>query len=165
MKRLVFALVLALALVLPAGPIGAATEARAVSFTLTGAVCPNLPPEAVLTGEGTLVERTVVHEHDGITTVSTLERAVGTATDQDGDTYRFVYLNKFRISNSLEDPFVLTGVMLDSFKLVGGPLALANGFIAEMTVGPAEGQLALEEIASFGDPFDFENLRQVCDPL
>ena len=86
------------------------------------------------------------------------------APDQDGNRYRFLYSNQFRVSNTTADPDAYTGIMVDLFLLRGdGPAKLRNGFLARITTDLEN--FAFDPIFAFGDPIDFETGAAICDPL
>jgi hypothetical protein len=135
-------------------------------FVLTSDACPNLPHGTTLTGSGsgTSITRTRTN-HSGITKISNFTQITGSATDQAGNRYRYLYLNTFRVSNSQADPAVFSGLMHDLFVLHGrGPAHLFNGFTAVFTTD--FGALArFDPIQQFGDPLDFATGAAKCDPL
>jgi hypothetical protein len=169
-KRLAIAavavLVLAVGAVSASAANGGMTETRHVSFVLSSDTCPNLAEGTVVEGSGIETSTTVVRtDHHGITTITNSTRTEGTATDQHGNTYTFLYLNSFRVSNTLDDPGVFSGPMFDSFTLSGhGPANLANGFVAIFTTD-FDTLVSFEPIHSFGDPIDFATGEARCDPL
>ena len=164
MKRFVFALLAIAALALQLGSALAApptVKEETVGFVLSAATCPNLPLGTVITGTGTSKAiESMTTDGDGVTTVINTTHASGTATDQDGNTYRFNYSNHFRISNTGPTDPVLSGIMVDSFSLAGnGPARLNNGFRAVFTINFLTGAVSFQELTSRGDPLDG------CDPL
>jgi len=128
--------------------------------------CPNLGADTFIQStSGTLVSRTHTTVQRGITTTFNVSRAVGTATDGDGNEYRFVYRNTVRVSGTGAS---FTGLMRDSFRLHGGPENLSNGFTALVTsTGPTADNVTgfTEVLSQYGDPFDFTNFVALCDPL
>jgi hypothetical protein len=169
-KRIAVVALGTLALILPNGAIAAGpdrtVETREVTFVLTSETCPHLADGTVIEGTGT--ERSSTTEttsRAGITTISNHTRTPGTATDQDGNTYQFLYLNSFRISNTLENPDVFSGLMHDLFVLHDhGPARLVNGFTAVFTTDFAT-LTTFDPIAQFGDPLNFATGESRCDPL
>ena len=79
---------------------GAIKTETPVTFTITAAQCPSLPAGTVLQGSGEL--RTIVNTHAsrGITRQTTTAHASGTATDQAGNTYAWVYANQLNETNT-----------------------------------------------------------------
>ncbi len=70
-----------------------------------GANCSQLGAGDVITGEGTLTNRIVSHTgRNGLTTVKWYQIANGSAVDQNGHRYRWVYKNHEDIVNSLANP-------------------------------------------------------------
>ena len=140
-KRLITAAVVAVMLVLFQGTSASAAAGGAtigvsdVSFVITSESCSNLPDGTTIEGSGTLKSITTTRtDANGITTVRNTSHARGTATDQDGNTYVFLYSNEFRVSNSAADPDMYSGLMTDHFSLSGpGPARLSNGFTARFT--------------------------------
>ncbi len=167
MKRFVFAFLAIAVFALGSGSALAVPPSKeTVGFVLTAASCPNLPTGTVITGTGTSTTVEIVTTHDGVTTVTNTTHAHGTATDQDGNTYRFNYSNHFRISNTGPTDPVLSGVMVDSFSLAGnGPAQLNNGFRAVFTIDSSTGAASFAELSSRGDPIDFGTGESRCDPL
>jgi hypothetical protein len=170
LKRVLTALVAAVALVLSQGvahaaPGGATVESFPVSFVLTSEACSNLPAGTTIEGTGTekSITRTKTNA-SGVTTVANTSIAHGTATDQDGNAYVFQYSNQFRVFNSTADPAVFTGLMNDHFSLSGrGPAKLSNGFTARITTD-FEG-FTFDPIRAHGDPISFPEGIAHCDPL
>jgi hypothetical protein len=104
-------------------------------------------------------------DRNGVTTVMDTTHTRGTATDQAGNTYVFVYSNEFRVSNSTADPETFTGLMTDHFTLAGpGPARLSNGFTARLTTDLSTFFL-FDPIHSVGDPISFPEGEAHCDPL
>ncbi len=144
---------------------GAEVTTSQVSWTIDAANCDDLAAGTTIEGEGTLKSVTIVREsRDGIITVINSSHAFGTATDGDGNEYRWSYSNAFRISNSLADPGTLSGTMTDHFSLAGsGPAGIVAGFIAAYTeVG---GTFSFVPQHVVGDPLDFAAGTSRCDPL
>ena len=73
---------------------GAVTTQSPVTFTITTAQCPSLPAGTVLQGSGELRNIVNTHSSRGITRQTTTAHASGTATDQAGNTYVWVYANQ-----------------------------------------------------------------------
>jgi hypothetical protein len=168
MKRSAIAALAAAALALAgtalAGGGGATIETFPVSFTITDATCPHLPPGTTLTGSGTEKSVTVTKTNKGITRIHNTSHATGTATDQAGNTYVFNYSNDFNVENSAANPAVFSGIMNDHFSLAGnGPVGLSNGFQAVFTTDFAS--FAFTPLKSRGDPIDFATGAAHCDPL
>jgi len=169
LKRLVLAVVAVVALLLPGSALahGANTtiEPFPADFVLSWETCPNLPKGTTITGTGTgtSITRTKTNRK-GITTVFNSSIARSKATDQDGNRYRFLYSNQFRVSNTKADPDLYSGVMTDLFLLHGnGPARLRNGFLARITTDLAA--FEFDPIHEFGDPLDFDTGAAICDPL
>jgi hypothetical protein len=172
LKRLVLAAVAIIALLLlPASATanGWQTKIEQVpgDFVMTSADCVHLPPGTTITGSGTgrSITRTRT-DRSGITTIVNSTITPGTASDQDGNAYRFFYSNQFRVSNTAADPTMFSGPMVDLFLLSGrGPAKLRNGFVATFTTNFADFS-RFDEIASFGDPITFPTgIGPFCDPL
>jgi hypothetical protein len=160
-----------LVLVLGAGSALAAggrnsVDTSPVSFTLSSATCSNLPEGTTITGTGTEKSVTTITDLSGVTKVMNSTHAYGTATDQDHNVYVFGYSNAFRVSNTVADPDVLSGLMSDHFSLSGnGPATLSNGFVATITASADFSSFSAEPISSHGDPISFPDGRAHCDPL
>jgi hypothetical protein len=169
-KRLALATVAAAALLLPgsaaAGDWTTTVESFPADFELTSEQCPNLPEGTTITatGTGTSITKTRT-DRRGVTTVFNSSIAPGRATDQDGNRYRFLYSNQFRVTNAKPGPLPYSGIMVDLFVLRGhGPARLENGFIARITTDLGE-MFTFDPIHAFGDPINFETGEAICDPL
>jgi hypothetical protein len=169
LKRLVPAAVAAIAMLLP----GAAqakrtertTETRPVTIEIKSETCSMLPPGTLITGTGTLTSITWTTKRRGHRTVTNSELAPGTATDQAGNQYTFLYSNQSRVSNTRRRPKVYSGIMIDVFTLQGtGAATLSNGFLAKYTTDFGD-LFRLRPIDAFGDPIDFKTVTAHCDPL
>ena len=169
MKRLALATSIVVALLLPGTAVAGGTETTVehipVDFVLSSDTCPNLPPDTTVTGSGIEKSITTTSMRRGVTTISNRSVAPGTATDQDGNHYRFLYINRFKVSNTVAEPDLYRGVMVDLFLLRGsGPATLSNGFTARITTNFAD-VFEFDPISSFGDPLDFATGEGRCDPL
>ena len=167
MLRLVPSAVAMLALALPASALAQrterTTETSPVTFEITSAACPNLPAGTTIKGQGTLTSVTWTTKRRGITAVTNSSLAPGTATDQAGNQYTFLYSNQFTVSNTRKKPKRFTGGMIDLFSL-DGPATLRNGFLAGYRTD-FQGHDRLRPINAFGDPIDFATITPRCDPL
>ena len=167
MRRLVLIPAILVAALLVGLPAEASPliETFPVSFTLSSAQCSNLPSGTTLTGSG--VAKSITTERtdaSGVTTVINTTHAHGTSTDQAGNIYVFDYSNEFRVSNTLANPDVFTGLMTDHFSNSGsGPARLNNGFVANVTFTPSF--FSVVPVSSFGDPLSFPDGAAHCDPL
>ncbi len=136
-----------------------------MSFVLTSETCSNLPAGTTIEGTGT--EKSITRtrtDASGVTTIANTSIAHGTATDQDGNAYVFLYSNEFRVSNSTADPDLFTGLMNDHFSLSGpGPAKLSNGFTARITTDFLG--FTFDPIRAHGDPISFPEGIGHCDPL
>jgi hypothetical protein len=170
LKRLVLIAVAAAVLLLPGSAVaggGTTTvEPFPADFTMSWETCPNLREGTTITGTGTGKSVTITKtDRRGITTVFNSSIAPGRATDQDGNRYRFLYSNQFRVSNTTANPDLYSGIMVDLFLLQGdGPARLRNGFVARITTDLGE-LFLFDPIHAFGDPIDFETGAAICDPL
>jgi hypothetical protein len=175
MKRLVISAISIMALLLSAGTAiaadgGATVETIPMTFApLTSDTCSYLPDGTSITwsGTGTSITRTRT-DANGTLTIGNTTVAHGVATDQDGNTYHFHYSNGSRLSNTLADPGLFSGLMTDSFTLAGqGPAKLSNGFVAVFTTNGTS--FGVEPLTSRGDPISFAPFPQGytnhCDPL
>jgi hypothetical protein len=171
LKRLAISGALVAAVLVGAGRAeaggGATVEVSPVSFTITSEQCPNLPTGTTIEGSGSL--RSVTNERtspDGVTTVINSSHATGTATDQDGNDYRFVYSNEFRASNTAGNPALFSGRMTDHFSVSGsGPARLSNGFVADFTANSTFTAFTFDPLHEHGDPISFPEGAAMCDPL
>lgn len=173
MKRLVPAAVAAVVMLLPgaaqAKQTERTTETTPVTFEIKSEKCSMLPPETTINGTGTLTSITWTTERRRHRIVTNSSLATGTATDQAGNKYTFLYSNQFRASNTKARPRVYSGVMIDVFTLQGtGPATLSNGFLANYTTDLGDLQ-RIRRIDAFGDPIDFKAATPAgfarCDPL
>ena len=127
-----------------------------------------LPPGTTITGAGTLTSITWTTVRRKHRTVTNSELAPGTATDQAGNQYTFLYSNQSRVTTTRRRPKVYKGIMIDVFTLKGtGPATLSNGFLAKFTTDLTEAfdLFRLRPIDAFGDPIDFKTVTAHCDPL
>jgi hypothetical protein len=149
--------------------LGGPPSVFTVSFVggegLTNSTCQYVPAGTTISWTGpetsTVIART---DANGVTTVSVVSHASGTATDNHGNAYAFDYSNAFRVSNSVADPDTFTGTMTDHFSLAGPALHLMNGFIATLTTNLSD-VFVFDPINSRGDPIDFATGSAHCDPL
>ena len=116
LKRLVPAAVAALLMLLP-GPAEAkrterTIETTPVTFEIKSENCSKLPPGTTINGTGTLTSITWTTKRRGHRTVTNSELATGTATDQAGNQYTFLYSNQFRVSNTRPRRQVYSGIMI-----------------------------------------------------
>lgn len=166
MRRLAVVSAILVAILVVATPAQASPEVEAVDadFELTSAMCSNLPSGTTLTGEGSGIS--VTNERisaSGVVTIMNATHITGTSTDQAGNVYVFNYSNSFRVSNTIANPGVFTGMMTDHFSNSGsGPAKLNNGFVANIQFAPT---FVVEPIHSFGDPLSFPDGAPHCDPL
>jgi hypothetical protein len=172
MKR--FATIAAVAMTLMlAVPVAAAkgeTVVETIPMTfapLNSDTCQFLPDGTSITwsGTGKSITRTTT-DTSGVTTIRNVTHANGFATDQDGNSYRFNYSNSFSFSNSVADPGIFSGKMVDAFSLAGpGGIGLDNGFVAIVTTDFAT--FSWDVITSRGDPISFTTgpVEAHCDPL
>lgn len=130
--------------------------------------CTQLPSGTTVTGTGEkkviTIERT---DRKGVTTVLITEHAFGTASDQDGNVYRWNYINHSQISNSIGNLGLYTGTMLDRFSLGGsGPARLSTGFTADIITDGGD-RFEIHATHVIGDPIAFfpEEFEFRCDPL
>lgn len=178
MRRWTTLAVALLALVLVAGAYAKPIKMKQQvpgNFTI-GADCSFLPDGVVITGAGDGKSTDVFNEKkDGIATFSNHTVIRGHATDADGNSYKWVYDNSFKVTNSKADPGTFTGTMTDSFTLKPtghgkqhNDISLANGFEANVTTDlapPPDGIFVIDPTSSFGDPIDFDTGMPHCDPL
>lgn len=145
-----------------------------VTWTIVPGQCPEVDDVAAgLTITGTTVRvdlLTITTRRNGLTSVTNESHAVGLATDDQGHRYQFFYDNTVTQTNSKAQPAVFVGEMIDEFRLDGdGPVHLHNGFRAvvrdDRTDPDNVVSSPLDPKSSFGDPFDFENDRGMCDPM
>jgi hypothetical protein len=147
------------------GPPGVLSVSFLGGDGLSNATCQYVPAGTTISWTGpetaTFIART---DASGVTTVSSVSHASGTATDNHGNAYAFDYSNALRVSNSVADPDTFTGTMTDHFSLAGPALHLNNGFIAALTTNFND-VFVFDPINSRGDPIDFSSGLAHCDPL
>ena len=91
-----------------------------VTWQLSSTSCSELPPGTTVNGSGTL--RTV--DTSTASREIIIAHAKGTATDQNGNTYHWIYSNEVNATASIVR-------IVDHFSLSGpGPARLSNGFVA-----------------------------------
>ena len=168
MKRVVTGAVAIAVLLMPTGALAQTQrqiETSPVTFTLSSATCPNLPPGTTIKGTGTLTSITWTTTRHGRATVTNSSLAPGTATDQAGNQYTFLYSNQFRVTNRHAHRKLYSGIMVDVFTLQGaGPAKLSNGFLARYRTDFKKVQ-RFSPIDAFGDPIGFLTGQAHCDPL
>jgi hypothetical protein len=142
-------------------------ETEEVSWTISWENCSELGRGSKITGEGTLTSVTTERPTGGgASAVNNVSIAVGTATDQAGNAYSWLYDNRTWVTNTVEEPDAFAGVMIDKFILSGGPEFLDNGFSAEYSYDASdETSTSIVPWDAWGDPLDFEALEARCDPL
>ena len=175
MRRIAISAVAVIALLLSAGTTiaaggGAKVETIPMTFApLNSDTCPYVPEGTSITWSGTghsvTTERT---DGSGVTTIFNTTVAHGVATDQDGNEYHFHYSASYRISNTVANPGLFSGHVVDSFTLAGqGPIHLSNGFVGVFTTDGTS--FSIEALSSRGDPISFapfpQGYTQHCDPL
>jgi hypothetical protein len=141
------------------------TVIRSREFTIAKGQCPQLAAGVEVKGLGLERTTTVVastdegdkHEQDGEgLTYSLLSRIDGTATDNQGGTYRFTYQLRFKKPAALPG----TAIAVDTFKLTGTGAAdgMSTFFRARVTLDSGANPVAFEILEQSGNPFQ-------CDPL
>jgi hypothetical protein len=148
---------------------GTTVTTRDVSFELSSGpapACSYLPAGTTVNGSG--VEKSITTtriDRNGVTTIVNATHTHGTATDQAGNTYMFDYSNEFRVSNTVADQGLFSGLMTDAFSLDGnGPAKLHNGFVAEIATSDFK-VFTWNVRHTSGDPIDFVTGAAHCDPL
>lgn len=149
-------------LILWPGSVSAQTTYRehlSVPFTIPyDGPCSQLPDGLVVSGTADLYVVTVVRvDADGVSHVTVNSKAVGTATDNEGGTYKFNY------SGHRSDEFPPGGYPVevkwaDHFNLVGTgrTIQVHTGFVLRGTI--TESGFEMNFINTYGDPFS-------CDPI
>jgi hypothetical protein len=145
---------------------GAISTQETVTFTLTPRECSSLPAGTVLVGSGELRSILNTHTSRGITRQTRTEQASGTATDQAGNTYVWVYANQLNETNT-PPSLDWYGTMIDHFSLAGsGPAHINANFVADSYHDTGYTFLFLTPRSVVGDPLDFgPPLVGHCDPL
>ncbi len=134
-------------------------ERISVPFTIPyDGPCSQLPDGLVVSGTADLYVVTVVRvDKNGVSHVNINSRATGTATDNEGGTYRYNYSSH----QSQEFPPGETNIQIkwtDHFNLVGAgrTIQVHTGFVLRGTI--TESGFEMNFINTYGDPFS-------CDPL
>lgn len=174
-KRMLAGAVLAVAVLVGAAPAGATQRERngggpevttePVSFTIAPGTCDQVPPETSF--EATGERRTVAFERTddrGVIHQRTVDHAEGTATDQDVNVYDWTYDNRVRASNTLDDPSVYRGWMVDEFTMTGGPASYETSFAGFLIDNHAD-LFEIHPTRIEGDPFTFPSGPGRCDPI
>lgn len=144
---------------------GAIKTETPVTFTITAVQCPSLPAGTVLQGSGELRNIVNTHTSGGITRQTTTAHAAGTATDQAGNTYAWVYANQLNETNT-PPSLDWYGTDIDHFSLAGsGPAQINANFVADSYHDTAFTFWFLTPRSVVGDPIDFASLSAHCDPL
>lgn len=145
------------------------TSDAPIVWAIPAGQCSAFPATATVTGTGTYTSVTKEKTNqDGTVTRIATAHAEGTATDNGGNTYSFLYDNHSWIQNSVAAAGVFTGMMTDKFVLRGAPLGLRVGFVARYSEGPGAA-FSLEPISVMGDPIGFpyneSSAVNHCDPI
>jgi hypothetical protein len=169
-----FALVTGLSVALIAGT-GAPTSAAGgqitketfdVSFELSSDYCSQIPEGTFVEGAGSMTVIINTHTNKGVTKLSIVAQSNGSATDQDGNEYVFHYGNIYNTQNSIAEPDIYRGVMVDQFSISGGgPANLSNGFRADIVENFDALTFEVTPVWIKGDPRSFPDLAVHCDPL
>jgi hypothetical protein len=143
---ILFAIALGASVAYPAA--AAEQQTVPVTFTLTPAQCPDLTSTVSGAGEYFIRTNTRV-DADGVTHINQNTTANGTATDTEGNTYRFTYHNNQRITIP-SGGFPFTVNVNDHFNLVGAGNAqsIHVGFTLRLTFS-APGEEPTVEVISF----------------
>ena len=137
-----------------------------MSFVMTSATCPNLPPGTTIEGSGTKKSITIVKtDKNGVTTIENTTHATGRRRIRPATPTCFNYANDFRISNSAANPGVFSGRMTDAFSLAGSGPAQPEQRIPGDLHDRLRHVASFEELNSRGDPLDFATATARCDPL
>ena len=180
-RKLIVSLILVvlLAVAVPAataagGPTTTVVHTTA-SFTIPAGQCPNLAPGQSVSGTGDRVVTTTTNVHGNGSSRTTIDDVVqGTATDNNGTQYTFLYTNSFSIDAPASGP--ARAKMVDLFLLQSPEGHGANrnvlraGFIFRWSFTGADPfgvwpPADLHEVLTFGDPIVTETIAHVCDPL
>jgi hypothetical protein len=127
------------------------------TFTLTPEQCPEL--QTTISGAGEYFVRTTTRvDKDGVTHINQNNVTNGTATDAEGNTYRYTYHNNQRIAIPPGE-FPTTVAITDHFNLVGagGANQLHVGFTIRLTFAAPGEEPTVEEVSVRGNP--------ACDPI
>jgi hypothetical protein len=154
---LVLVTLLGLQLALVASTSAAVHSVVPYSFTLTPEQCPDL--DTTISGSGEYFIRTNTRvDKNGVTHINENNTTNGTATDTEGNTYRYNYHNNSRVTIPPGE-FPFTIMVTDHFNLVGAGNAqsLHVGFNIFLTFSAPGEPPTVEEISVRGMP--------ECDPI
>ena len=138
-----------------------------VSFVISAATCDQLPDGMTVEGSGSLTAVVKVREKGGVTYLSVTAQASGTATDNLDNEYQFHYANVYNAANSVAQPAIFNGTMVDQFSLSGGgPANFTNGFSGTTYEDTSNGTFLITSTQwVHGDPITFPVVTSRCDPL
>jgi hypothetical protein len=139
-------------------------ERGRVEWTLSPDQCSHIDDKIMGTGQRLRVIATITRR-DGSKEVVDNDFVTGTATDDDGKKYRFIYSNQAHLRIP-KDGSPVRVHMTDTFDLQGnrGKNNLNTGFIWDWTYNPDDGEEIwppahnLRKTLTFGDP-------EHCDPI
>jgi hypothetical protein len=152
------AMVAQLALIPAAGAAGPNQQRYTVDFTIPAGQCSAIA-DPTLAIEG-------IADFFTVTTGRTVNSvATGTATDNQGGTYRFTYHNHQTITPLADGSAQV--LMSDYFNLNGQGAAsgLHVGFTWRITFNPDGSIGAVEQLNTRGDPIDPATFASHCDPI
>jgi hypothetical protein len=173
-RKLVVYLLLALMLVVAVPSSSAASREdntskivrEPVAWTLPAGQCPSLPPEITVTGDGQRLQViTTIEKRNDQTEIIDHDFVTGTAKDDQGGTYNFVYTNQTRqLVPKRGSPIKVN--MTDSFVLSGndGAANLNVAFVWRWTFRPADGEVYWPPVHNWKQDFTLGD-PLLCDPI
>jgi hypothetical protein len=142
------------------------TVRQPVVWTLPAGQCPSLPPDVTVSGDGQRLQViTTIEKHNGQTEIIDHDFVTGTAKDDQGGTYNFVYTNQTRqLVPKSGSPIKV--YMTDSFVLSGddGAANLNVAFVWRWTYRPADGEVYWPPVHNWKQDFTLGD-PLLCDPI
>jgi hypothetical protein len=137
-----------------------------VEWTLPAGQCPSLPSDVTVSGDGQRLQViTTIKQHNDQTEIIDHDFVTGTAKDDKGGTYYFVYTNQTRqLVPKRGSPIKVD--MTDSFVLTGndGAANLNIAFVWHWTYRPADGEVYWPPVHNWKKEFTLGD-PLVCDPI
>lgn len=174
-RKLVLYLLLALMLVVAVSSASAAARETItstivrqpkVTWALPAGQCPSLPPDVSVSAEGQRLQViTTIEKQNGQKEIIDHDFVTGTAKDNKGGTYRFVYTNQYRqivpksgspVKVSMTDSFVLNGD--------GAAPSLNVAFVWRWTYRPAKNEAYWPPVHNWKKDFTLGD-PLLCDPI
>jgi hypothetical protein len=142
------------------------TVRQTVEWTLPAGQCPSLPPKVTVSGVGQRLQViTTIKQRNNQMEIIDHDFVTGTAKDDKGGTYYFVYTNQTRqLVPKSGSPIKVN--MTDSFVLSGneGAASLNVAFVWRWTYRPADGEVYWPPVHNWKKDFTLGD-PLVCDPI